>query len=352
MFRAVLFLVVLLPCNILVVGKHHPRLDPNEEVKGAQVKKAQAASVLPILTSESEQHAELAADGLEGEGGVSLPAIQAEKLVHCDLMKEFKPSGAAAVSSTTQKEKEKEKEKGAISPFKSMAQTRDIDVLYINLDRSIDRRESIERHLSMYGFRDHVRVRAVTPKELIIPHSISAPELCNKLTNDSIHGLTSSRAINMLSFGASGKASQDYRPLIITQCGRKKNTKGELTVTISHLKAMYLALKQKNDRKYALILEDDMRMAFDIDFSALVATAPPNFAILQLITSNADEVNQQFNKVYKASNGRNMWTLRGDHDFWCAGAYIINKEVMRPIVNGIVKGLGNGWVGHEIIAGR
>jgi len=337
---------LLLPCNnisILVVGKHHPRLDPNEEVKGAQIKKTQAASVLPILTSE---HAELGADGLEGEGGVPLPAIQAEKLVHCDLMKEFKPSEAAVVSPT------KEKEKEAISPFKSMAQTRDIDVLYINLDRSIDRRESIERHLSMYGFRDHVRVRAVTPKELIIPHSISAPELCNKLTNDSIHGLTSSRAINMLSFGASGKASQDYRPLIITQCGRKKNTKGELTVTISHLKAMYLALKQNNNRKYALILEDDMRMAFDIDFSALVATAPPNFAILQLITSNADEVNQQFNKVYKASSGRNMWTLRGDHDFWCAGAYIINKEVMRPIVNGIVKGLGNGWIGHEIIAGN
>lgn len=216
---------------VLFVRAKHPRIDPNEEVKKATLKKSLASSVLPIV-AETMSHED------ESGEGVPIPPTPAEKVVYCDLMKEFTPTKTQIKTATTRE------------AFSSFPQTRDIDVLYINLDRSVERRESMERHLSMYGFRDHTRVRAVTPKELIIPHTISAPELCNKLTNDSIAGLTSSRAVNLLSMGASGKASSEYRPLIITQCGRKKNTKGELTVTISHLKAMYTALKLQNNRKY------------------------------------------------------------------------------------------------------
>eukprot|EP01035_Chromulina_nebulosa_P023999 gene23999-31157_t len=38
--------------------------------------------------------------------------------------------------------------------------------------------------------------------------------------------------------------------------------------------------------RYALILEDDVRIPFDIDFDALVASAPKGFGILQLFNSN------------------------------------------------------------------
>ena len=57
--------------------------------------------------------------------------------------------------------------------------------------------------------------------------------------------------------------------------------------------------------------------------------------------------------------GRNTWTVkeylweqRSDiTDFWCAGAYIVNKEVFKPIIDRIVRKVtSNGWVSMSIIA--
>jgi hypothetical protein len=43
--------------------------------------------------------------------------------------------------------------------------------------------------------------------------------------------------------------------------------------------------------------------------------------------------------------------LRSYQDLWCAGGYIIKKDLLRPIVNGIFQPLRNGWTGVSIIAG-
>lgn len=38
--------------------------------------------------------------------------------------------------------------------------------------------------------------------------------------------------------------------------------------------------------RFALIIEDDVKIPFDIDFQALTETAPKGFGILQLFNSN------------------------------------------------------------------
>ena len=123
--------------------------------------------------------------------------------------------------------------------------------------------------------------------------------------------------------------------------------------------------------RYALILEDDMQIAFSrIDWESLIASAPdPNFTILQLITSNGNPnfhacpslsptlsyvrftkslfsplssfpycfeallVEKYFTK-YKAKT--HLWIKRDNLDLWCAGAYIVNKEMIRGYLDAIL----------------
>ena len=49
---------------------------------------------------------------------------------------------------------------------------------------------------------------------------------------------------------------------------------------------------------------------------------------------------------------KELWWLRQDkHDYWCAGAYLVNKTMLKPVIDRIVEPLGNGWLGVNIIAG-
>ena len=79
-------------------------------------------------------------------------------------------------------------------------------------------------------------------------------------------------------------------------CGRPKNSKRELAVTISHMLAMREAMQDKR-KKYALILEDDMKIVFPaMNWTSLIESAPDDFAVLQLITSNGDYVQKLWNQ--------------------------------------------------------
>jgi hypothetical protein len=82
----------------------------------------------------------------------------------------------------------------------------------------------------------------------------------------------------------------------------------------------------------------------------LTLTAPPDFDMLQLVTSNDRDVKTLFADYLK--NTSNIWQRRSfDRDFWCAGAYIVNKAKLRPKVDSIISNLSNGWTGMSIIAG-
>jgi GR25 family glycosyltransferase involved in LPS biosynthesis len=92
--------------------------------------------------------------------------------------------------------------------------------------------------------------------------------------------------------------SPEYRLLMLEQpC--KRNTPTDISVILSHLKALYTAVhhpvlipgrKSTPMDDYALILEDDVKILYDIDFHSLVRAAPRKFGILQLATSNPEAV--------------------------------------------------------------
>jgi GR25 family glycosyltransferase involved in LPS biosynthesis len=90
--------------------------------------------------------------------------------------------------------------------------------------------------------------------------------------------------------------SPEYRLLMLEKpC--KRNTATDIAVVMSHLKALYAAvhepvatMKRNGLGDYALILEDDVKLLYDIDFRALVRRAPRRFGILQLVTSNPEAV--------------------------------------------------------------
>lgn len=47
-----------------------------------------------------------------------------------------------------------------------------------------------------------------------------------------------------------------------------------------------------------------------------------------------------------------QWVRRKDRDdYWCAGAYIINKAIFKPYIDSIMPPMDNNWFGVHLIAG-
>ena len=224
-----------------------------------------------------------------------------------------------------------------------------VDAYFINLDRSMDRRVATENHLFSFGFSSPIRVRAYQPRDIIVPNSMHDVAGCKKLLTPGAQ----QAFVNGVVARANPATIVTDKVMLAAHCGRPKNSKFELAVTVSHLRALWTAVNDKGPSPYALILEDDVEFAFDVDFVALIKTAPRNFAILQLVTSNGDLATQLYEE-YTRSGGIKLWTPRSDHDLWCAGAYLVHKQALRPIVNGLVSELetirGLRWHGIRVVA--
>ena len=79
---------------------------------------------------------------------------------------------------------------------RNLPESNKIDVFYINLDRSIDRRKFMENQLKFYKLNHTNRIRAVTIRDVVIPHEISAQKDCLTASNLTIAYLTSSKLFN------------------------------------------------------------------------------------------------------------------------------------------------------------
>ncbi len=209
--------------------------------------------------------------------------------------------------------------------------------------------------------------------------------------------------------------SAEYR-LVLLEKPCKRNTEKEIACIMSHLKAIHAAVHEHdasmahvtsslrigggqavhadsstlsslglnssdlvfNAADYALIIEDDVKILYDIDFAALVASAPPDFGVLQLTTSNIEALHMLWghyvrqcsggsssnsssssssnssssNSSSSSSNGAsaddrcaaalwrlNKWTDKTKNGqyalFWSAQAYVINKRVVAPLLRDI-----------------
>ena len=110
------------------------------------------------------------------------------------------------------------------------------------------------------------------------------------------------------SSSSNGGRKSKVKIFVQAHCGRKKNTRRELTVTLSHLLAIRSAIYDSSGSgsPYALILEDDLQLAFQVDFPALIRSSPnpTGFGVLQLVTSNEFSV-LNLQKVYNLH--RTLW---------------------------------------------
>eukprot|EP01031_Cornospumella_fuschlensis_P041254 gene41254-50350_t len=101
---------------------------------------------------------------------------------------------------------------------------------------------------------------------------------------------------------------------------------------------MHLAVYSKTAKsRYAIIVEDDVYFPFDVDYNALAASAPRGFGIIQLFNSNAMSMARTWDQ-YRTSN--ELFVERHPRrifDFWSTCAYLIDREVMKPIIDTVLR---------------
>lgn len=144
---------------------------------------------------------------------------------------------------------------------------------FINLDSNIDRRNHTEQLLTCLKL-DYTRIPAIAPSH----------------------------------FNPSLKIDGD-------------NTRKLYAVTMSHLEAIYQAYRAQKGLGIALILEDDMKFLYQVkSWSTLVNSAPSDWGILQLATSNIEVVNDAL-AAYMST--KILWQARPNAARG-AGAYLVN----------------------------
>jgi len=242
------------------------------------------------------------------------------------------------------------------------------EVYFINMDKSADRKANMERHLSQVGL-PHRRVRGVVGhSEIYVPDDIEKTwrnAWCKlqttwvppprALASDPTVVLPPPRPRNPQATDTRDPNDLDqYSSFMTALCGRgkKKNTPKELGCTTSHLVAMRQAVYSTTSKsRYALIIEDDVQFPFDVDWHAVALSAPKGAQIMQLFNSNEHTMAETWG-FYKRDPSR-LWTERTSKrfsDFWSTCAYMIDRELIKPVVDKVVFNV-NGWTSFNVIAG-
>jgi hypothetical protein len=246
-----------------------------------------------------------------------------------------------------------------------------LDVFWINMDRSTERKHYMSNILNFYGLPNH-RISAITPESLYFPRKeLEKASNCGSLTDNETsteiakfqelqdrHRNSIASNLSSLTENIPISLSRNRTMMMVSHCGKSKNNYQYkiMCTTLSHLLSMYFAVFRHsyshslsshsssssssssstslNSKKYALLLEDDIRLAFEIDFEKLVATAPEDFVILQLVTSNEVAVEVAWDRYMKQGI---QWNKRGEYDSsWCAAAFLIHKERLKSVIEKII----------------
>lgn len=213
-------------------------------------------------------------------------------------------------------------------------------------------RSSEEHYLKVFGAGVVHRVQALGPPDLQMPkdvaaswktasclsHSAHPPSPTASQQSQSQSPLGASLATSGSSWASTSRLSNVF---LSGLCGRGKgqDRMGDIALTASHLATMYAAVHAPSKSPYALIIEDDVQFPFHVDFAQMLTKAPSGFAAVFLSSSEEGFTHRMWirylrDKVLFESEHRRLL------DTWMMGAYIINKEVVRPIIDRIVKSLG------------
>ena len=193
-------------------------------------------------------------------------------------------------------------------------------LLYINLNRSIDRREWIQKDFHNHNI-NYIRIMAIDGDTIPCTSAgISANAYTN--ANIDIDIDTDSDEIEKIKF--------------IDNIRNGSNM--QIACTLSHLKAIKTAYYMGIE--VALILEDDTNIS-DIDkwtvsYASIVENAPHDWDIIQLYTSNRKIlglIESGSIELEKYIYHNNIANNNGINSYYSTGCYIINKKGMMNILN-------------------
>jgi len=157
--------------------------------------------------------------------------------------------------------------------------------LWINLDKDVERCNFTEKQFSELGVKQHVRIAGVTPN--LFPSKI-------------IHNDSSKSSMNI----------------------------GEWGCLLAHL-SCYKKM-QELDLEVAFIQEDDLCFPYNIEFGSVIKSAPDDWEILHLYTSNPNNVKDDYTNYVRTGKLWNKWDL--NKKYWCTMAYIIKRETSDRIL--------------------
>lgn len=126
--------------------------------------------------------------------------------------------------------------------------------------------------------------------------------------------------------------------LSILEIPCRRNTPKDLATVLSHIKAIKACLDDETSTDdFAIIMEDDVKLIYNIDFAKLIEAAPKPFGILQLASSNPETITKHF-FTYNSHNHSsyftpNKWDMttkkQGYALYWSAQYYLVNKTLAR-----------------------
>jgi len=150
-----------------------------------------------------------------------------------------------------------------------------------------------------------------------------------KNTNRQTHMIKELNKLNVKHLRISAIDGKKLTNINISYKTVENNTLGEIGCALSHLKAIETSFN--NNDSISIIMEDDVSFKlykyWDKTLSDIVNNAPKDWDIIQLNTSNADE-------LWKMHINENIEEyLEWNEDYYSCLAYIINKNGMKKVLS-------------------
>ena len=182
-----------------------------------------------------------------------------------------------------------------------------INLYYINMKKSIERKQRFLDRMNKFNNYNIIRVNAITP---------------NTLSNYNI------------------------QPSLICSYTMKSTEYG---CTLSHLNA--IEMSYSNNDLYSLISEDDLIIKKNINWDYLISQLPNDWDIIQLYTIPLPDINY----FSKKSIIKNNWLIKTKNSSPSTVLYLINKKGMQKVLtkyksnNNIILSKHNKHCGADII---
>jgi GR25 family glycosyltransferase involved in LPS biosynthesis len=158
-----------------------------------------------------------------------------------------------------------------------------INLYYINLDSSIERKNRFLDRMNKFNNYNIRRIKAITPNTLS-NYNIQSSLLCSTLM-----------------------------------------TPVEYCCTLSHLTAIEIAYN--NNDQYSIIAEDDMIIIKNINWDYLISQLPKDWDIIQLFTNPTFHLNY----FKKLNILKKYWLIKTDSIFISAAIYLISRNGMKKL---------------------